>query len=456
MGEEAPPEWLETTQQTLGTLIKRPKLTAPLLSKPPFRFLHDIVSEVSKVTGFAEGLFEEDELNSAKIKDKDSKVTYLTKIVKCVEFALNKTINIRPTKVVAGLEPENTNQFLQLLFQAATAAEVDSPSVVAKVRALYSTAAPAAPDPAPPAPPPPMPEVTAPPPSMPTVATTAGPAGSYAPAPALEQGSAMAAAEMEPQQMSSAPRAKSEEELPPADEPKRTRPRSARRAPPKLTTNEVRVEKPKTETTTAPNVILEDEATVGEDDSIMLVDNQGEALDTRSMLNTRDVKAEGHGKLVRNILETQQEIEAQESEKDHTIGAEEEMSGGIILGKKGGKGTPGVKLPSKTEINSLRNTIQTLCQSSNPLGRCLEYVQEDIEAMGKELEQWRALRRRRAGELADEEASTESSLVALHTELSQAEALVKEKQAQIRFYKASIIRNDTTIERLLSQVVNTS
>ena len=45
-------------------------------------------------------------------------------------------------------------------------------------------------------------------------------------------------------------------------------------------------------------------------------------------------------------------------------------------------------------MNALRNTIQTLCQSSNPLGRCLEYVQEDLEAMGKELEQWRASWRR--------------------------------------------------------------
>ena len=32
-----------------------------------------------------------------------------------------------------------------------------------------------------------------------------------------------------------------------------------------------------------------------------------------------------------------------------------------------------------------------MCQSCNPLGRCLEYVQEDLEAMGKELEQWRAV-----------------------------------------------------------------
>lgn len=63
-------------------------------------------------------------------------------------------------------------------------------------------------------------------------------------------------------------------------------------------------------------------------------------------------------------------------------------------------------MPSMHEVNTLRQTIQTLCQASNPLGRCLEYVQEDLEAMGKELDTWRQLHRLRANALAEEEAAT--------------------------------------------------
>ncbi len=97
---------------------------------------------------------------------------------------------------------------------------------------------------------------------------------------------------------------------------------------------------------------------------------------------------------------------------------------------------------------------QTLCQSSNPLGRCLEFVQDDLEAMGKELEHWRIIHRRRVTELADEEATTEASLVPFNSELAQLDAQLKEKRGQIRHYKAAVVRNDEKIERLLEQVVN--
>ena len=73
--------------------------------------------------------------------------------------------------------------------------------------------------------------------------------------------------------------------------------------------------------------------------------------------------------------------------------------------------------------------------------------------MGKELEGWRTLRHRRAGELADEEATTASALVGLKAELEKVEEMIKEKQVQIRFSKASILKNDSQVERLLSQVV---
>lgn len=41
------------------------------------------------------------------------------------------------------------------------------------------------------------------------------------------------------------------------------------------------------------------------------------------------------------------------------------------------------------EINALKESIQLLCQSTNPLGKTLDYVQEDIDAMNKEIDIWK-------------------------------------------------------------------
>ena len=45
--EKLDTKMVKKTQETLGKLIKKPPLTDKLLAKPPFRFLHDIMTSVS-------------------------------------------------------------------------------------------------------------------------------------------------------------------------------------------------------------------------------------------------------------------------------------------------------------------------------------------------------------------------------------------------------------------------
>lgn len=53
-----------------------------------------------------------EELDSGAIKDKASKINYLDKIVALVGLCSGHDIDVRPSKVVAGLEPEGTNALL--------------------------------------------------------------------------------------------------------------------------------------------------------------------------------------------------------------------------------------------------------------------------------------------------------------------------------------------------------
>ncbi|XP_060573803.1 TRAF3-interacting protein 1-like isoform X3 [Ruditapes philippinarum] len=123
------PKIAKKTQDTLGKYIKKPPLTEKLLAKPPFRFLHDVMTSVIKTTGVMKGLYTDSELNSENVKDRDSKIAFLQKSVDYVCAATSKQLTVKPAKVVAGHEPEKTNEFLQALAQAISS-KVDNDEVL--------------------------------------------------------------------------------------------------------------------------------------------------------------------------------------------------------------------------------------------------------------------------------------------------------------------------------------
>ncbi len=54
------------------------------------------------------------------LQDKEAKLSYLTKLVEAISSTLGQPVPARPSKIVAGLEPEATNAMLRMLAGAAT------------------------------------------------------------------------------------------------------------------------------------------------------------------------------------------------------------------------------------------------------------------------------------------------------------------------------------------------
>ncbi|XP_045414613.1 TRAF3-interacting protein 1 isoform X1 [Lemur catta] len=103
------------TQEALGKVIRRPPLTEKLLSKPPFRYLHDIITEVIRLTGFMKGLYTDAEMKSDNVKDKDAKISFLQKAIDVVVMVSGEPLSAKPARIVAGHEPERTNELLQII-----------------------------------------------------------------------------------------------------------------------------------------------------------------------------------------------------------------------------------------------------------------------------------------------------------------------------------------------------
>lgn len=111
---------MANTQQALGGLFRKPKLTTKLLSRPPFRYIHDVIFAVSKATGFPDlSVFDESEMVGKAIKDKTAKINFLRKAIQVLEDASGEQVTMRPEKAVAGAESHTVNEFFQLLARTA-------------------------------------------------------------------------------------------------------------------------------------------------------------------------------------------------------------------------------------------------------------------------------------------------------------------------------------------------
>ena len=112
-------DFWKPTAELLQPLVPTIQLTEKLLSRPPFRFLHDVMTYLSHHHGVLPlSSFPEDLQNGDTIDGKEKKIEYLTILFGLVGELTGSTPSVDPKKVVGGKDCESTNIMLQQIAEA--------------------------------------------------------------------------------------------------------------------------------------------------------------------------------------------------------------------------------------------------------------------------------------------------------------------------------------------------
>ena len=380
------------TIELLQPLFAKPRLTDKLLAKPPFRFLHDIVSAVREASGgvFADGLFTAAELTAEGAgESRESKIAYLDKLINFLGLHLGTHLGVHAGKVVVGAEAENTNEMLQLLAIAASSRLPTADAVRAVLAGEVQVGedgtpaggAPAAPPPAPaPAPAAAPPARESAPPMVAAPRPVAATAAAAAPSPSAVVASGGGGGGGGGEDGGGAARF--------------VRPKTAQRRPPKIRDN---VTASATVVGGGPGggapagLLAEGDDSDGEGGG----GGEGKADDDGGGFGFSAAAfadgGGGQGKHTRDILGGGGERggmpgTSPTAEEDGGIrmGRIKRATGGAGGGGRGGSGY------TAAELEALRGAIQKLCSSTNPLGKSMDYLTEDVDDMRTELRTWRA------------------------------------------------------------------
>ncbi|XP_047136985.1 TRAF3-interacting protein 1 isoform X1 [Hydra vulgaris] len=218
---------------------------------------------------------------------------------------------------------------------------------------------------------------------------------------------------------------------------KLVRPSSARPAPPKVKKAEV-VEEQNARVNSKPLApVIMDNKNDDEDEGFIVEEDPalGNILDmNQSESNSDLVTTQEHGSLVRKMLESKKQADNQNNTDKHVVfdGARKKE-----------------REIAEKEIDGLRTSIQQLVRSAHPLGKIMDYIQEDIDSMQKELIMWRQENQKHELSLKAEQSITENEVEPLKLHLNELEHEIAEMMNNISAVKSNILRNEEKIEDLI-------
>lgn len=104
------------------------------------------------------------------------------------------------------------------------------------------------------------------------------------------------------------------------------------------------------------------------------------------------------------------------------------------------------------DIEKLKQSIQSLSQCANPLGKVLDYLQEDIDAMLSELRSWQEEYKHNMAILEKSRNTIDHDLEPYKAELNILDSDINEQLEKISISKANLIRNEERLQKMVIMI----
>ncbi|GAA57451.1 TRAF3-interacting protein 1, partial [Clonorchis sinensis] len=161
-----------------------------------------------------------------------------------------------------------------------------------------------------------------------------------------------------------------------------------------------------------------------------------------------DEKQQDHGGLVKKMLQSKKDFEAGNILSQSKVDPQGYMNGHIDEATRQRE-----RAQMGKDIDRLCQSLQSLSRSALPLGKLMDFVQEDLESMQQEFERWTAENRTLKARLREEENLTQSSIQPLRAQLAELQNYAAEQRKAIATFKAKILTNDERIHDMLSRSI---
>ena len=109
---------------------------------------------------------------------------------------------------------------------------------------------------------------------------------------------------------------------------------------------------------------------------------------------------------------------------------------------------------TEKQVQMLRQGIQTLCRNTHPLSKTMDYIQEDLDSMGREFSVWRQEVNQNLVVFDRERRETLRELEPLQAQVHKLQNSVKHLHDQLREKKTVILQNESSIQKLVLSMVS--